>query len=200
MTREEIRQIFPDIEDDKLKQILDFNSRDIGKAKEESKKFAEEITKLKEEITKKEEIILNFEKNSDDIEKLKKEIESYKKAEEERIKKVKEEEIETRISTAIDEVLNGKEFVNDMTRKGYINAVKSELAKEENAGKGIKEIFGDMTKDVEEIFKNPQQQIVIPKTGNINTTQIYSKEQIESMTPEEINKNWENVKQSLKHF
>ena len=34
MTREQIKNIFPDITEDQLKAILDINSADIGKAKE----------------------------------------------------------------------------------------------------------------------------------------------------------------------
>ena len=43
MTREQIKNIFPDITEEQLKAILDINSADIGKAKGDSEKLKEEL-------------------------------------------------------------------------------------------------------------------------------------------------------------
>ena len=49
----------------------------------------------------------------------------------------------------------GRKFVNDYTRDAMVAEVKAALAKAENTGKGIGEIFAELTKDKDGIFANP---------------------------------------------
>lgn len=48
-----------------------------------------------------------------------------------------------------------RKFVNAYTRDAMIAEVKAALAKAENAGRGIGEIFAELTKDKDGIFANP---------------------------------------------
>jgi len=48
-----------------------------------------------------------------------------------------------------------KKFVNEYTETAMISQIKAELAKPENQGRGITEIFTDLTKDKTGIFANP---------------------------------------------
>ena len=48
-----------------------------------------------------------------------------------------------------------RKFVNAYTRDAMVAEVKAALAKAENAGRGIGEIFAELTKDKDGIFANP---------------------------------------------
>lgn len=48
-----------------------------------------------------------------------------------------------------------RKFVNAYTRDAMVAEVKAALAKAENAGRGIDEIFAELTKDKDGIFANP---------------------------------------------
>lgn len=174
MTREEVKEIFPDATDEQVSAVLDKNSTDIGKAKGNADKYKKENEQLKEEIKGKDTKIDELEKSSEDAEEIKKELEEYKQAEQDRQKAEQEAEEDRILTEAITASIGEKEFINDMTKNGYIAEVKKALKDPANMGKGAAELFEIMTKDVDGIFKNPQQQSVhIPKAGyfDFNTNQ-----------------------------
>lgn len=166
MTREEVKNLLPDIQDDVLGKLLDLNSRDIGKAKGDSDKYKSEITNLKEQIKEKDETISSLEAANGDSQKLQEELEKYKKAEKDRQEAEKAAEEDRILTEAITAAIGEKEFVNDMTKNGYISEVKKALKDPANKGKGAAELFESMTKDVEGIFKNPnKEKVQIPPAG-----------------------------------
>lgn len=198
MTREEVRNLIPEIADDVLGKILDLNSRDIGKAKGNAEKNEDKIKELQQQIKEKDNVISKLEETTGDAEKIREELNKYKKAEEDRIAAEKAAEEDRILTEAVTSAIGNKEFVNEMTKNGYIAEVKKALADPTNKGKGAAEIFEAMTKDVEGIFKNPQQQkISIPGVGNTNS-QVFTREQIKNMTAKEINDNWDSIKDNLK--
>lgn len=198
MTREEVRNLIPEIADDVLGKILDLNSRDIGKAKGNAEKNETKIKELEQQIKEKDNFISKLEETTGDAEKIREELEKYKKAESDRIAAEKAAEEDRILTEAVTTAIGNKEFVNEMTKNGYIAEVKKALSDPTNKGKGAAEIFEAMTKDVEGIFKNPQQQkISIPGVGNTDS-QIYTREQIKNMTAKEINDNWATIKENLK--
>lgn len=198
MTREEVRNLIPEIADDVLGKILDLNSRDIGKAKGDSDKYKNEVATLKTQLTESNNTIESLKAANGNTEKIKEELEKYKKAEADRIAAEKAAEEDRILTEVVTSAIGNKEFVNEMTKNGYIAEVKKALADPTNKGKGAAEIFEAMTKDVEGIFKNPQQQkISIPGVGNTDS-QVYTREQIKNMTAKEINDNWASIKENLK--
>lgn len=167
MTREEVKNIFPEATDDQVNSVLDKNSRDIGKAKGDSNKYKIEIEELKKELEENKNTIENLKSANGDIEKIKEELEKYKKAEADRIQSEKDAEEDRILNEAITSAIGEKEFVNDMTKNGYIAEIKKALKDPANKGRGVSELFEMMTKDVDGIFKNPQQEkISIPSTKN----------------------------------
>ena len=167
MTREEVRNLIPEIADDILGKILDLNSRDIGKAKGNAEKNEDKIKELQQQIKDKDSVISKLEETTGDAEKIREELNRYKKAEEDRIAAEKAAEEDRILTEAVTTAIGNKEFVNEMTKNAYIAEVKKALVYPTNKGKGAAEIFEAMTKDVEGIFKNPQQQkISIPAVGN----------------------------------
>lgn len=170
MKREEVRELIPDITDEVLSKLLDMNSRDIGKAKGDADKYKDENASLKQQIADKDTAIAEMEKARDDVEKIQAELEKYKKAEQDRKAKEKAAEEDKILTDAVLSAIGNKEFVNDMTRNGYIAEVKKALADPANKGKGATELFESLTKDVEGIFKNPQQTpVIVPPAGGGNS-------------------------------
>lgn len=166
MKREEVRELLPEISDETLGKLLDINSRDIGKTKGDADKYKAELESLKQQITEKDEAISKLEAASGDAEKVREELERYKKADADRIAKEKADEEDRILTEAVTTAIGDKEFVNEMTKNGYIAEVKKALADPANKGKGAAELFEAMTKDVEGIFKNPQQTPVTVPPAN----------------------------------
>ena len=55
-------------------------------------------------------------------------------------------------------MFEGKTFTSDYARNGLMNDIKSGLNNPENKGKGIQDLFNELTKDKTDIFANPNQQ------------------------------------------
>ena len=130
-----------------------------GKAVNKYKKEVDGLTKDKEELQTKldtyETKINEFnEKAKDDADwKLKYEELQASIKEQEAQKKAEEED---RILTDnINSLFEGKKFTSDYARTGLLNDIKAELNKPENKGKGIQNLFDELTKDKEGIFANP---------------------------------------------
>ena len=62
-----------------------------------------------------------------------------------------------------------RKFVNEYTEHAMIGQIKSELAKPENKGKGVTELFEALTKDKAGIFANPNE---IRDMSGFNTPEI----------------------------
>lgn len=97
---------------------------------------------------------------------LQKQIEDFNQAEAERKKNEEKANAEQIRTNNILDVIGDKKFVNDFTKNAVISQIKTEMDKEENAGKGIKDIFETLTKDTTDIFANPQHEnLKLPSTG-----------------------------------
>lgn len=93
----------------------------------------------------------------EDLENLKNQVAEYEKQEATRVEKEKAAKIEETLNNNILAVFGDKKFSSDYAKNGLLNDIKTELKKEENQGKGIKDIFDDLTKDRTDIFVNPNQ-------------------------------------------
>lgn len=76
------------------------------------------------------------------------------------------------LTQTIVNAFKDKKFTSNYVKNGLINDIKNELSKAENKGKGIKEIFEDLTKDKEGIFENPNKPADMPPVGNVKTEEI----------------------------
>lgn len=167
MTREEVKTIFPDATDEQVNAFLDKNSRDIGKAKGDGDKHKAEVERLKQQISENDNTISEMEKAKGDADKIAAELEKYKQAEADRQaaeQAAQEKAAKTeRFKTAKGE----REFSSQFAESGAMNAFFEALSNPDNTGKGDAEIFDSLTKDIDGIFKNPQQQkVTVPAAGN----------------------------------
>lgn len=67
------------------------------------------------------------------------------------------EEQDKILTNNISALFEGKTFTSDYARNGLLNDIKNGLNKPENKGKGIQDLFDELTKDKTDIFANPNQ-------------------------------------------
>ena len=94
---------------------------------------------------------------SDEMESLKNKIADYEQKEADRIAKQKAEQEDKILTDNINALFDGKTFTSEYARQGLLNDIKSGLNKPENKGKGIQDLFNELTKDKEGIFASPNQ-------------------------------------------
>ena len=94
---------------------------------------------------------------SDEMESLKSKIADYEQKEADRIAKQKAEEEDKILTDNINALFEGKTFTSEYARNGLLNDIKQGLNKPENKGKGIQDLFDELTKDKNDIFTNPNQ-------------------------------------------
>lgn len=68
------------------------------------------------------------------------------------------EEQDKLLTDNINLLFEGKTFTSDYARNGLMADIKNGLNKPENKGKGIQDLFNELTKDKTDIFANPNQQ------------------------------------------
>jgi len=95
---------------------------------------------------------------TDELENLKKTIADYEQKEKDREAKIKQEEEEKVLEDSINLLFEGKTFTSDYARQGLLNDIKSGINNPANKGKGVKELFEELTKDKTDIFANPNEQ------------------------------------------
>lgn len=151
------------IAEDAVQKIFAENGKDIEQAKS---KLQDQLTAANNKIAEYEKRIGELEAASGNAEKYKADLEALQsqiaaeKAEAERVRL--EQEAEAGYMSRFAAVAGTAKFVNDITREGVYRQFKDSLAKEENKGKGDKEIYDAITKDVPNIFENPKHRCLSP--------------------------------------
>lgn len=145
------------LEDEQKEKVMALYGKAITKKDKEVDTLTNKQKELEEKISTYETKISEFnEKSKDDAEwKLKYEELQTSIKEQEAQRKAKEEE--RILEENINSLFEGKNFTSDYARKGLLNDIKSELNKPENKGKGIQDLFNELTKDKTDIFANPNQ-------------------------------------------
>lgn len=151
----------------------------VEKGKDDKQK--NDIESLKQQIAEKDETIANLEKAKGDADSMQKELDRYKQAEADREKAEKEAQMDAILTQTAESALEGREFVNDYTRTYFLGELKKAIQDPANKGKKPADLFADMTKDVDGVFKNPQHEPLkiagVTKTdtsGNMTKDQIMS--------------------------
>ena len=179
MTREEVKTILKDITDEQLIALLDLNSRDIGKAKGKADDQRAELENLRNQLAEKDETIAALEKAKGDAAAIQAELDRYKQAEAERVKAEKEAQMDAILTQTAESALEGREFVNEYTRTHFLGELKKAIQDPANKGKKPADLFADMTKDVDGIFKNPQHEpLKIAGIKHTDTSENMTKDQI----------------------
>ncbi|WP_295749635.1 phage scaffolding protein [uncultured Oscillibacter sp.] len=125
-------------------------------AKGKAKDLSDEMERLKNDLSQRDETIKRLEEASGDAEATRKELERYKQEEADRKKAEKEAETDRILTEAAEQALDGKEFVNEFTRNHFVAELKKAIADPANKGKRAAKLFEEMTKELDNIFRNPQ--------------------------------------------
>lgn len=106
---------------------------------------------------------------TDEMESLRTKIAEYESKEADRVAKEQEAIKNQNLENNINSVLGDKKFTSKYARDGFVNDIKSELAKPENEGKGIAEIIDYLSKDQNGIFEVPNKAQDMPGIDNVDT-------------------------------
>lgn len=170
MKREQLAEL--GLEKDAIDAIMKINGDDVNRAKADVDALRDKLEEKDKAIADLNDAIKGFEGTDETIQTLQDKVAQYEQAEKDRKQAEKDAEADKLLTENILNAMNGREFVNDLTKQGIVAQVKAELAKSENKGKGAGEIFDALTKDVDGIFKNPQQEkLSIAPTGANNNEQ-----------------------------
>lgn len=115
------------------------------------------VTKDKEELQTLKSQMKELKENSKNADELQSKYDELVKANEEREAKQKAEEEDKILTDNISALFEGKTFTSEYARKGLLNDIKAGLNKPENKGKGIQDLFDELTKDKTDIFTSPNQ-------------------------------------------
>ena len=116
------------------------------------------VTKDKEELQTLKSQMKELKENSKNAEELQTKYDELVKANEEREAKKKAEEEDKILTDNINALFEGKTFTSEYAKSGLMNDIKTGLNKPENKGKGIQDLFDELTKNKTDIFTNPNQQ------------------------------------------
>lgn len=148
------------LENEAINKILAENGRDIEAEKAKTDALQKDLDNEKEARGKLEKEIGELKKA--DPKKLQETIDDL----EEKIRKRTEADEQEKQNKALAErfsaVTGEKKFLNDFTKNGVLTEFKEALGKDENKGKGDKEIFENLVKDRDGIFLSSNPPIDMP--------------------------------------
>lgn len=133
-----------------------------GKAIAKKEKEVETLTNAKKDLEDKvatyETKISEFNESAKDNADWKTKYEELQTSIKEQEAKQKAEEEDKVLTDNINALFEGKTFTSEYARNGLLSDIKNGLNKPENKGKGIQDLFNELTKDKTDIFTNPNQQ------------------------------------------
>lgn len=144
MTREDIKKHFPEATDEQINELLNINSRDIGKHKKAADDANAELKTAKETISE-------LEKNKQDTAALQKTIDDYKAADEKRQAEAKAAAERAdrlgRFDKAHQEASKDRKWLNDFTKEGIFAQFEKALSDDASKGKSDVQIYNSIIND-----------------------------------------------------
>lgn len=153
MKREELEFL----EGEQIDKVMSLYGKAIAKKDKEIEKLTDTKKELEEKVATYETKINEFNENSKDNADWKIKYEELQTSIKEQEAKQKAEEQDKILTENINALFEGKTFTSEYARNGLLNDIKSGLNKPENKGKGIQDLFDELTKDKTDIFTNPNQ-------------------------------------------
>ncbi len=160
------------------KQSFDTAVRENYKTVSEHDKVVKARDEYKSQLDTANNTISELEKNKGDVDKLQAEIDTYKQEKADREKAEAEAAENANLMSRFEKLHGERTYTNDFTKNGVFAEFKEAVGKAENKGKSDADIFGELTKDRDGIFTNPNPGIDIPGMGN---TQQLSKASIDAI-------------------
>jgi flagellar basal body-associated protein FliL len=151
------REDLVDFTDEQKDLVMSLYGKAITKKDKEIEALNVSKKELEEKVSTYETKINEFNENAKDNADWKIKYEELQTSIKEQEAKQKAEEEDKILTDNINALFEGKTFTSEYARNGLLNDIKSGLNKPENKGKGIQDLFDELTKDKTDIFTNPNQ-------------------------------------------
>ena len=145
------------LENEQIDKVMALYGKAVGKFEKEIETLTSSKKELEDKITTYETKINEFNEKAKDDADWKSKFEELQTSIKEQEAKQKAEEEDKILTDNINTLFEGKTFTSEYARSGLLNDIKQGLNKPENKGKGIQDLFDELTKDKTDIFANPNQ-------------------------------------------
>ena len=145
------------LESEQVDKVMALYGKAIGKYEKEVETLKNEKVELEGKLSTYETKINEFNESSKDNADWKLKYEELQTSIKEQEAKQKAEEEDKVLTENINKLFEGKTFTSEYARNGLLNDIKSGLNNPDNKGKGIQDLFNELTKDKTDIFTNPNQ-------------------------------------------
>lgn len=145
------------LEGEQIDKVMSLYGKAITKKDKEIETLTNSKKDLEDKVATYETKINEFNESSKDNADWKLKYEELQTSIKEQEAKKKAEEEDKILTDNINALFEGKTFTSDYARNGLLNDIKNGLNKPENKGKGIQDLFNELTKDKTDIFTNPNQ-------------------------------------------
>ena len=146
------------LESEQVEKVMSLYGKAIAKKDKEIETLTNNKKDLEDKVTTYETKINEFNESAKDNADWKSKYEELQTSIKEQEAKQKAEEEDKILTDNINALFEGKTFTSDYARNGLMNDIKNGLNNPENKGKGIQDLFNELTKDKTDIFANPNQQ------------------------------------------
>ena len=145
------------LENEQIDKVMALYGKAVGKFEKEIETLTSSKKELEEKITTYETKINEFNESAKDNADWKTKYEELQTSIKEQEAKQKAEEEDKALTENINALFEGKTFTSEYARSGLLNDIKAGLNKPENKGKGIQDLFNELTKDKTDIFASENQ-------------------------------------------
>ena len=145
------------LENEQIDKVMALYGKAITKKDKEIETLTNSKKDLEDKVTTYETKINEFNESAKDNADWKTKYEELQTSIKEQEAKKKAEEEDKILTNNINALFEGKTFTSEYARNGLLNDIKEGLNKPENKGKGIQDLFEELTKDKTDIFTNPNQ-------------------------------------------
>lgn len=154
------------LENEQVDKVMALYGKAITKKDKEIETLTNNKKELEDKVATYETKINEFNESAKDNADWKSKYEELQTSIKEQEAKQKAEEEDKILTDNINTLFEGKTFTSEYARAGLLNDIKNGLNKPENKGKGIQDLFNELTKDKTDIFANPNQQKDMPSMGD----------------------------------
>ena len=145
------------LESEQVDKVMSLYGKAITKKDKEIETLNSSKKELEDKVATYETKINEFNESAKDNADWKSKYEELQTSIKEQEAKKKAEEEDKILTDNINALFEGKTFTSEYARNGLLNDIKNGLNKPENKGKGIQDLFNELTKDKTDIFTNPNQ-------------------------------------------
>ena len=145
------------LESEQVDKVMSLYGKAITKKDKEIETLNSSKKELEDKVATYETKINEFNESAKDNADWKSKYEELQTSIKEQEAKKKAEEEDKILTDNINALFDGKIFTSEYARNGLLNDIKNGLNKPENKGKGIQDLFNELTKDKTDIFTNPNQ-------------------------------------------